>query len=131
MTFLVDTDWIIAGIGNSARTLALVERLREHGLAVSVVTVAEVFDGAYGWPDPAAQPVSYRRYLSGFTVLDVTEPVASVFAGTRALLRQQGNLIPDMDLLIAATALVHDLTLVTRNARHFGRVPGLTLYREP
>jgi predicted nucleic acid-binding protein len=39
--------------------------------------------------------------------------------------RQQ---IGDFDLLIAATALVHDLILVTRNLRDFRLVPGLTLY---
>lgn len=34
----------------------------------------------------------------------------------------------DPDLLIAATALHHDLTLVTRNRKHFERIPGLDLY---
>ncbi len=37
-------------------------------------------------------------------------------------------LIPDADLFIAATALHHDLTLVTRNLKHFERVPGIRLY---
>jgi predicted nucleic acid-binding protein len=48
----------------------------------------------------------------------------------RAALRQQGLLIPDMDLLIAATALEHDLTLVTRNQRHFVRLPGLQMQEQ-
>jgi predicted nucleic acid-binding protein len=38
-------------------------------------------------------------------------------------------LIPDVDLLIAATALEEDLTLVTRNTRHFERIPDLKLYQ--
>ena len=46
----------------------------------------------------------------------------------RAFLRRQGQLIPDLDLLIAATALAHDLTLVTRNRRHFSRILSLRLY---
>jgi predicted nucleic acid-binding protein len=44
-------------------------------------------------------------------------------------LRRQGNLIPDFDLLIAATALRHDLTLVTRDTAHFERIEGLQLLR--
>jgi tRNA(fMet)-specific endonuclease VapC len=40
----------------------------------------------------------------------------------------RGRLISDMDLLIAATAMHHNLTLVTRNHRHFERVPNLRLY---
>jgi len=37
-------------------------------------------------------------------------------------------MIGDFDILIAATALHHDLTLVTRNRRHFERIPNLALY---
>lgn len=51
------------------------------------------------------------------------------FAGIRGDLRRRGQLIPDLDLLIAATALHHDLTLLTRNVRHFDRIPELRLYQ--
>lgn len=51
------------------------------------------------------------------------------FAETRALLRRRGQGLADFDLLIAATALRHDLTLMTFNFRHFERVPGLKLYQ--
>ena len=37
-------------------------------------------------------------------------------------------MIENVDLLIAATALVHDLTLLTFNRRHFERIPDLRLY---
>ncbi len=50
------------------------------------------------------------------------------FAVLRADLRRRGQLIPDLDLLIAATALSHDLALLTRNVRHFARIPGLRIY---
>lgn len=42
-------------------------------------------------------------------------------------LRAQGVRIGTLDLRIAATALVHDLTLVTRNTKDFARVPGVRL----
>jgi predicted nucleic acid-binding protein len=51
------------------------------------------------------------------------------FAYLRAELRRRGQLFPDLDLLIAATALQHDLTLLTRNVRHFNRIPDLRLYQ--
>ena len=54
--------------------------------------------------------------------------IACRFARVRGDLRVQGLLIPQADLFIAATALHHDLTLVTRNRRRFDRIPGLTLY---
>ena len=52
------------------------------------------------------------------------------FANHRARLRNTGLLIPDFDLAIAATALEHDLTLITHNRRHFGRIDGLRLYED-
>jgi predicted nucleic acid-binding protein len=42
-------------------------------------------------------------------------------------LKQQGGLPPEMDLLIAATALFHGLTLVTHNVQDFAAVPGLAV----
>jgi|WetSurMetagenome_2_1015567.scaffolds.fasta_scaffold206553_2 tRNA(fMet)-specific endonuclease VapC len=42
-------------------------------------------------------------------------------------LRKQGNLLEDFDILLAATARMHDLTLVTGNRDHFGRIEGLAL----
>jgi tRNA(fMet)-specific endonuclease VapC len=42
-----------------------------------------------------------------------------------ATLRASGQLIEDADLLIAAMALVHDMTLVTHNMAHFARISGL------
>lgn len=128
MNVLVDSDWIIDAVAGRAAALDLLTQLRDQGLAVSAVTLAEVFDGAYVTADAAATIAAYRRFLSGYAVLDVTDPIAATFARVRAGLRKQGNVIPDLDLLIASTALVHDLALLTRNVRHFGRVPGLRLY---
>ena len=59
------------------------------------------------------------------TILDVTENVGRKFGELQAVLFDAGKPAPEMDLLIAATALVHDLTLVTHNVRDFANVPGL------
>ncbi len=50
------------------------------------------------------------------------------FAEIRALLRRRGELISDFDILLGATALHHDLTVLTYNKRHFERIPDLKLY---
>lgn len=47
----------------------------------------------------------------------------------RSTLRRQGRLIPDLDLLIASTAIRHDLILVTANLRHVARIASLRLYQ--
>ena len=91
--------------------------------------MAEVYEGAFGTPDPEATLADFREFLGLYAILPLTDSIIERFARLRAYLRLQGQRIPDMDLLIAATALDHDLTLVTRNFRHFERIPNLTLYQ--
>jgi tRNA(fMet)-specific endonuclease VapC len=65
--------------------------------------------------------------LDDVVVLDTTPTVAHRFGEIQAALVDVGHPAPQMDLLIAATALVHDLTLVTHNQQDFANIPGLRL----
>jgi predicted nucleic acid-binding protein len=125
--YLVDADWLIDAAIGRPRAQRPLERLSDEGLAVSIIAVAEVYEGAFGTPDPQATFAGLRDFLRDFAILPLTDPIVEYFARLRAALRQQGQLIPDMDLLIAATALEEDLVLITRNVRHFARIPDLTL----
>ena len=55
--------------------------------------------------------------LNDVTVLDVTEHVGRKLGELQAALFDAGKPAPETDLLIAATALVYDLTLVTHNVQ--------------
>jgi tRNA(fMet)-specific endonuclease VapC len=92
--------------------------------------LGEVYDGAFGTDDPEAALTHFRDFLSDYPALPLTDPIMAIFARTRADLRGRGMRIPDLDLLIAATAIEHDLTLLTGNRRHFDRVAGLRIYQE-
>ena len=67
------------------------------------------------------------RRSSQMLRLDLDPAVCRVFAEERRRLRAVRSLIGDFDLLIGATALRHNLTLLTNNRRHFERVQGLTV----
>lgn len=58
-------------------------------------------------------------------VLPLTDEIVVRAADIYAVLHRKGQLISDADILIAATALAHGLTLVTGNVAHFQRIPGL------
>jgi hypothetical protein len=60
-------------------------------------------------------------------VLPLTDDIIVQAAELYALLYQAGQLISDTDILIAATALKHNLVMVTENVSHFRRIPGLAL----
>ena len=129
MSYLVDSDWLIDAFLGVPAAVNLLARLRDDGLAVSIVSYGELFEGAIGAPDPAAELARFRRFLGRLALLPLDDAVMERFAYIRAELRRRGQLIPDLDLLIAATALHHDLTLLTRNVRHFNRIPKLRLYQ--
>ena len=129
MKYLVDADWLIdAAIGRPVAVRTL-DRLSGDGLAVSLIAVAEVFEGAFAPTPPRATLAEFREFLAAYAHLPLTDPISERFARLRAALRRQGQLIPDMDLFIAATALEADLILVTRNVRHFERIAELKLYQ--
>ncbi|HZS01169.1 MAG TPA: type II toxin-antitoxin system VapC family toxin [Chloroflexota bacterium] len=50
------------------------------------------------------------------------------FAHIRGNLRASGMIIGDADIMIAATAIYHNLELVTRNVQHFHRIPHLRIH---
>src|SRR5690349_24162904 len=118
-TYLIDTDWLIDAITGVPSARATLNNLRGDGLAVSMVSLGELFEGVHRSPDPARHLISLKGFLAGYTMLTLSEPIMELFGATRAQLRRSGLLIPDFDLLIASTAIHYGLTLITRNRRHF------------
>ena len=129
--YLVDTDVVVSYLNGRPDAVTMVNALLPDGIAISVITFGEVCEGIYFGRDPARHMAGFRGFLRGARVLAVNQRDARQFARVRGTLRQQGQLLPAPDLLIGATALAYDLTLVTRNLRHFQRIPGLRLYQQP
>ena len=73
--------------------------------------------------------MNLRQFLEAFPILSLNDAIMETFARIRVPLRRQGLLIPDLDMIIAATAIAYDLTLLSRNRRHFQRIPAPTLYQ--
>lgn len=130
MRYLVDSDWLINAFLGVPTAVNLLAQLRDDGLAVSIISYGELFEGAISAPKPENQLLRFRLFLGRLALLELDDPIMERFARIRAHLRRQGRLIPDLDLLIAATALHYDLILLTRNVRHFSRISELTIYRQ-
>ena len=71
--------------------------------------------------------MAFAALVAGVPVLGIDQDTAGVFAGLRRALRTSGEPIPDHDTWIAATAIRHNLMLVSRD-RHFTRIPDLKLH---
>jgi len=131
MSYLIDTDTTIDWLAGRPTATQLLHSLAQQPLAISTVTYGEVYEGIHYGRHPAQALGVFRTFLRGITVLPVTRPIARQFGIMRGDLRNRGLLIGDDDTFIAATAVHHNLTLVTRNLRHFQRIPGLIMYQQP
>ena len=99
--------------------------LADHGqLQFSIITRYEVLRGLKA-KDAFRQAFAFERQCAQSLVLPLDDDVVVQAAEIYGLLKKQGAVIGDADILIAATALVHDLTLVTGNLDHFRRIPTL------
>lgn len=111
--------------------MSLIEAMKSTGserLATSVIVHGEVMTGfVMDTKRAKSAKAVWQQFLAGVEVLEVTREVAEIWGELRGFLRRVGLTTGDNDLLIAATALSHDMTVVTRNVKDYGRVPGLTL----
>jgi tRNA(fMet)-specific endonuclease VapC len=71
VTSLIDTDWVIDALTGTADARALLTNLRPGGLAISVITYAEVYEGIFGSRDPRRAEEAFRAFLHGVDVLDI------------------------------------------------------------
>ncbi len=127
MRYLIDTDWVINLLRGTERVTAKLEELAASGLALSIVSLAELYEGVHRSVSPNKAENSLNQFLTAVTVLGLNKPICRLFGRERARLRKEGQLIGDFDLLIASTCLHHNLTLVTDNVREFERVAGIRL----
>jgi tRNA(fMet)-specific endonuclease VapC len=126
LRFLLDTDACVAFLDGADPKL----RGRWLGtpaddLALCSVVRAELEHGAWSSVDPAGTLARVQQFIASFRSLPFDDAAAAAYGEIVAALQRRGQLIGTCDAMIAAIALVHDLTVVTRNARHFRRVQSL------
>jgi predicted nucleic acid-binding protein len=80
---IVDTDCVICALNGRTETISLLNRLSALSLAISVVTVAEVYKGAFGYANPQAHLVHVRHFLDEFHRLGLTDPILERFGELR------------------------------------------------
>jgi predicted nucleic acid-binding protein len=126
MSFLLDTDICSAYLKGNPDVQ---NRFIQYGgqLPVSVITVGELFSGVLSTRASTRLLTGLLAMLKDTTILDATYDVAYTFGVIRAPLLDRGLPAPGMDLMIAATALVHGLTLSTHNTQDYANIPGLSL----
>lgn len=126
--FLLDTNACIRVLNRSSE--ALVARLKEHDpteIRLCSVVKAELVYGALRSSRSAANLRLLRRFFEPFVSLPFDDSCCESYGSIRRELEATGTPIGPNDLMIAAVAVAHGLTLVTHNLKEFSRVVGLEL----
>ena len=126
---LLDTDILseVLKQKNANVVQRAAEYLKQHGqFAISAMTRYEVIRGLND-KNASAQLQRFEVFCQHTIVIPISDDVLVRSAELWAAARRSGNPKKDADLIIAATALLHNRVLVTGNTQHFDWIPGLTI----
>jgi tRNA(fMet)-specific endonuclease VapC len=119
---ILDTNALSAFVDGDAGVGAILRR--ESRAAIPVIVLGEFRYGIASSRHRAAYETWLDNHLPHFDILSVTDDTAVVYAAVRVALKQVGQPIPANDAWIAALALEHRLTVLSRDP-HFDAVRGL------
>jgi tRNA(fMet)-specific endonuclease VapC len=127
--YLFDSDVLIYFVNDIPGAQQFVEGLIPAGAAMSVVGYMEALEGISRSANLQEARVRFELLVGRLLVMDVTVREARRCADLRSVLRQTNRRVRTraLDLLVAATALEHGLTLVTNNQADYRDIPGLAI----
>ena len=126
LQYLIDTDWVIHYLHAHPAIVARLDALQPHGLALSIISLAELYEGVYYSRDPEGDEQDLNNFLRGVRVLGLDEAIVKIFG------RERGRLRAEVPSSVTSTCsllplLQHNLILLTNNRSHFERVAGVRM----
>lgn len=124
---MIDTNILIYRLKNMGNVNGNFLKYQNEPMSVSVVSYGELVYGAEKSKSVEKNLKTVSEIKDIFPITDITTNVMDVFGKIKAHVQKIGKTTDDMDLLIAATAIANDMTLVTHNTKHFENIPNLKL----
>lgn len=123
--YLIDTNIIIYRLKNLGNVNANFLKNKDKHMSLSVISYGELVFGAKKSKAVEKNMETVNAIKSIFPLLEITSEIMNIFGEIKAYTQKIGKTIDDMDLLIAATAITNNFTLVTHNTKHFKNIPNL------
>ena len=125
--YLIDSDILIYFLKGKQEVVQRLSQIPINDLYISRINYTELIYGAYNSSKINQNLKVIEPFLDSFKVLEFTQISSLIFAKEKARLKKNGNIIADMDLMIASIAIENDCTLISNNIKHFDRVQNLEL----
>jgi predicted nucleic acid-binding protein len=120
---VADTDVLIDALRGGGSQAQVARHIESGRLATTAITVFELWQGAYA----GRQAPAVEALLDACDILPLDAPAARLAGELRAHLRDRRSDIGPTDSLVAGICISRGASLLTRNRKHFERVPGLAL----
>ena len=125
--YLLDTGTVIYSFkGHEAVQKNLADHI-DDSMALSVITLIELYYGAYKSEKKTSNLSKIKVLEKYFEIIPAGSENAEIFGMLKSDLEKKDTPLDDFDLIIAACAMTHNLTLVTNNCMHFEHIDGLKL----
>jgi tRNA(fMet)-specific endonuclease VapC len=128
MKYLLDTNICIYLIKKQyPEILSKLLKVGFDKIGISTITLAELEFGVANSTRSIEAQTALLEFILPFEVLDFSYNAASFYGRIRKELKDKGQPVSDMDMLIAAIAMANELIVVTNNEKEFKRISGLKI----
>jgi tRNA(fMet)-specific endonuclease VapC len=127
MKYLLDTNICVYFLNKNPAVINRLQQIADDDIAVSIISIAELKFGAYNSHKIESNLEKVEHFKNIIQTIGITSDIADQFGRIKTYLRTHGMIVDDFDILIGATAIVHQLTVVTRNTKHFINMPEIML----
>lgn len=125
--FCLDTSIVIDIFRGDSALKKKMLKFQGQKFAITSVTLCELFKGAWKSRDTEKAVQLITDFYRSVELLDFDVASAGLFGQNRNILEKKGAKIPEADLMIASLAMANNKILVTRDSRHFKKVPELNV----
>lgn len=125
--YLIDTDILIYSLKGHETVKENLQKHIHDAIQISAVTLMELYYGAYKSQKVESNLAKIKKIENALEIISVNRESVEIFGLLKSNLEMAGTPLDDFDLILAATALSHNLILVSNNERHFKRIKGLKI----
>ncbi len=125
--YILDSDILIYFLKGEKDTVEKVISLPKNDLYITIINYTELLYGIYNSNKITQNKEKILPFLDNFKILQFDKQSSEIFAKLKTRLKKQGNIVADMNLMIASIAISNKAILFTNNLKHFNRIEELKL----
>lgn len=125
--YILDSDILIYFLKGQKDIMKKIISLPQDNLYITIINYTELLYGIYNSNKIKHNKEKILPFLDNFKILEFDKKSSKIFAKLKSELKKSGNIIADMDLMIASITISNNAILFTNNIKHFKRIKDLEI----